>query len=99
MDVHCRICGEPWDQFEFHAVAEDMGSTYREVSADFRKRGCVALGASQCIPVDCDRTVLAGVVYDLLGDDIDGAAALLEDMIAGSDSLVEDYLGGVDSGF
>jgi len=53
---------------------------YQEVRKDFRRRGCVALGGSNCGPVaDRRRAEAAAVVMDLLGDDLDGAAALLED--------------------
>ena len=83
MDVFCRNCGEPVDTDEFHSIAEEQGSTYSNVAADFRKRGCVAVYGGKCSPVDpgdsesLSMAERAGIVYDMLGDDMDGAASML----------------------
>jgi len=62
---------------------------YATVSTEFRALGCVALasfgarcrpGDSANDPADPDDLALIGTVYDLLGDDLDGAAAELEDL-------------------
>jgi len=59
---------------------------YATVSSEFRESGCVALRSfcARCRPGDTadhpDDLGLVGMVYDLLGDDLDGAAAELEDM-------------------
>lgn len=67
---------------------------YKVVSSEFRSKGCVALNTafstSECAPegdnAERDRTFgltrseAAGALYDILGDDMDGAAAMLEDM-------------------
>ena len=64
---------------------------YRGIAADFRRRGCAALApeytSGPCTPRadeprDGDglsKSEKAAVLYDLLGDDMDGAAAMLED--------------------
>lgn len=61
--------------------AEQYPRAYEAVREDFTRRGCKALerafGAADCEPTDRGRT--AAAVYDLLGDDMDGAAAMLED--------------------
>jgi hypothetical protein len=87
MDLYCARCGEPVDNDEFHDRAEEVGSTYREVSRDFRSRGCAAIGARCSEPsTEVDRSygltrqAAAGAMYDLLGDDMDGAAAMLDDL-------------------
>jgi hypothetical protein len=59
MDIPCRKCGEPWDADSLHEEVEARGFghlrgeayqvEYRKVSADFRKRGCVAVGAASAI--------------------------------------------------
>jgi hypothetical protein len=59
---------------------------YATVSAEFRALGCAALASfdARCQLADStddpDDLALIGTVYDLLGDDIDGAAAELEDL-------------------
>ncbi len=60
---------------------------YRAVAADFRDRGCPAFGSKCSVsipdpnPNDGELTIAdkAGILYDLLGDDVDGAAAMLDD--------------------
>lgn len=63
---------------------------FRKVQRDFQTRGCEAMesfGARHSEPSEStDRTFgltrqdAASALYDLLGDDIDGAAAMLEDL-------------------
>jgi len=79
MDVICRKCGEPWDVDSFHDVAEDNGTTWDDASREFRRSGCAVFGIT-CSEDRSDATAAAEAIYDLLGDDMDGAAALLEDM-------------------
>jgi hypothetical protein len=51
---------------------------------DFQRRGCEALstafGRQDCQPRHNERTDVASAMYDLLGDDMDGAAAMFEDL-------------------
>jgi len=79
MDVYCPRCSEPWDLDEFHYVAEDLDSTLYAVRADFRKRGCAALGQRPCVPDNSLRAAASAELMDLLGDDIDGVASMLDD--------------------
>lgn len=65
---------------------DSSGEPYHVVVRDFQQRGCVALAASygtrQCQPSStgaADRAGIASAMYDLLGDDMDGAAAMLDD--------------------
>ena len=60
---------------------------YKAMSSEFRAKGCGVAFAdfmgqppTPCSRVDDDRTQAARVLYDLLGDDLDGAAAMLEDL-------------------
>lgn len=91
--MKCPKCGEPWDLDSLHdEVSERFGRwdpaagrtvvegeyepLFREVRQDFAARGCRAIGGR------CSDTVANPAVaelYDLLGDDIDGAIALIED--------------------
>lgn len=72
--------------------SEDYQKVYKVVSAEFRSKGCKALkhltDATYCKPQkregeDLTRAEAASVLYDLLGDDMDGAAAMLEDFEMG----------------
>jgi hypothetical protein len=91
MDIYCSHCGEPWDNDSLHDEAEASGRSYTEVARNFRIDGCpalaVAYGASCSTPsTSTDRTFgltrqeASAALYDLLGDDMDGAAAMMEDM-------------------
>lgn len=91
MDIYCSLCGEPWDNDCLHEEADATGRSYTEVSRDFRIKGCSALAVEyggQCSAPSTrtDRTFgltaqdAAGALYDILGDDMDGASAMLEDM-------------------
>jgi hypothetical protein len=91
MDIYCPIkgCNEPWDNDTLHEVAEETGKTYEEVAAQFRRIGCEALWNSKHNVTeeeqrDSHHGLTAGeaaaALYDILGDDMDGVAAMLEDM-------------------
>lgn len=75
--------------------ADEYDKYYKKVSAEFRVKGCKALShitsGQSCIPVPrnedtTDRTFgltrseAASALYDVLGEDLDGAAAMMEDM-------------------
>ena len=69
------------------AMMDRTPRTYSAVLADFRRRGCPAFGGTCSEPsTDTDRTWglrpqdAAAVLFDVLGDDTDGVAAMLEDM-------------------
>lgn len=85
MDLYCPKCGEPWDNEEFHYRAEETGTSYSFTAGQFREHGCLALGG-RCSPRELEPVALgltraeaASALYDVLGDDMDGAAAMLED--------------------
>lgn len=79
MDVYCPVCSEPWDVDEFHDVADELDSTFDAVRKDFRRRGCAALGQRPCVPDDSLRSLASATLMDVLGDDIDGVASMLDD--------------------
>lgn len=93
MDIRCRRCGEPWDNDTIHEEVAERAylgeeTTYSEVAAEFRAKGCQAFRVFTGNDQPCKRTgannaEAAGVLADLLGDDMDGAAALLEDFEMG----------------
>jgi len=62
---------------------------YATVSEEFRRIGCDAFRTafgSHCTdhddlpPEGAELATMAGTIYDLLGEDMDGAAAMLEDL-------------------
>lgn len=80
MDVNCPRCAEPWDIDTFHDVADERDSTFTAVQRDFFTRGCgLAFGGKQCEQVDSLTAQASGVLAELLGDDVDGIAAMLDD--------------------
>jgi hypothetical protein len=97
MDLICPIDREPWDNDSLHEevaarIAEGKwDTTYRDVAAAFRSRGCKALetafGPQVCEPDNSLTSAAASAMYDLLGDDMDGAASMMDDF---------DYLGMLD---
>jgi hypothetical protein len=81
--IHDRVAelhpGEPWLRPDGRYEQARYDKYLRPVKQDFQTRGCVALGGSAewCQPSQRGQT--ASAIYDLLGDDLDGAAAMLED--------------------
>jgi len=94
MDIRCPICTEPWDNDCLHDRAEELGHRcdgirpdspcadgcvkYTEVARDFRVRGCEALGTDHG-DMRPENGGVASAIYDLMGDDMDGAASAFED--------------------
>lgn len=95
MDIYCSNCAEPWDNDCIHDEVEarrdngDKDANYHKVMREFQRRGCAALATAyglaegDCQPAESDsdfmRASLAAAAYDILGDDMDGAASLLDD--------------------
>jgi hypothetical protein len=52
---------------------------YAEARQAFRSKGCEALGARHAVRADHRRALLSDALHELLGDDVDGIAALTED--------------------
>jgi hypothetical protein len=80
MDIWCGRCGEPWDIDTLHDVAGDTGASFSDVRAAFGSVGCESLGGRcNADEVGGDRAAIADALGDLLGDDVDGLAAMLDD--------------------
>lgn len=79
MDIFCPICAEPVDNDELHIYAKEIESTYRAVAADYRERGCEAIGMKHTVNSSSAAAANARAVYDILGDDMDGAMAEFAD--------------------
>lgn len=78
MDIRCPKCAEPWEIDALHAEAADRGEDFAVIREDFFRRGCEALLDSHVRRTKASPAIAE--VYQLLGDDVDGAAVLLEDL-------------------
>jgi hypothetical protein len=70
-DIYCPKCGEPFDQAELHDWNE---KTYSENLHAFQTLGCAGI-EMRCNDIPnahgSDTAMVAGLLYDMLGDDID----------------------------
>ena len=84
MDIYCPKCGEPWDMDSLHDMVEDgLASSYQDARKKFSVNGCKALGTSHG-SADVEVRGLrasdaSAALFDVLGDDVDGIAAMMED--------------------
>lgn len=75
MDLYCPVCGEPWDMDELHDVE---GKTFAQAQRAFRKNGCTVFGNAHNAAPDTKAASFARTMDMVLGDDIDGIAAMGE---------------------
>lgn len=87
MDVYCPFCSEPWENDHLHDVAKAKRMTYRQVWADFRKRGCPALVDGADPEAVCTygddkdpRLPVIAAIYEMSGDDPEFAGEMLRDL-------------------
>lgn len=64
---------------------QEYDGIFREVSSEWRSIGCGAMKSIRGTDEPCERqrsmrTAMASAAYELMGDDIDGAASFMEDM-------------------
>lgn len=79
-DIYCPRCGEPWEIDTFHDVAEEQSITFRQALDRFYTDGCAATGwTGECAVRTNGRTMAMGALAELMGDDVDGIAALMGD--------------------
>lgn len=78
MDIYCAQCGEPWDMDTIHDVVADRhdGSTFDTIRTEFYRTGCLALGGRH--GTGTGHPAIAAAM-ELLGDDVDGMASILDD--------------------
>jgi len=81
MDIYCPKCGEPWDLDSIHEIADQDECSFDQARVRFRREGCVALGTSHSDDTDSGglRALASGALMDLMGDDMDGVASMLDD--------------------
>lgn len=80
MDIICPKCREPWETDTLHDYADEWETTYREVAKAFRTLGCGQAFSEWGVSCHTEKGAEARfAMADLLGDDIDGYAAMCED--------------------
>lgn len=79
MDMLCPVCAEPYDNDFFHEMGDELGMTYQALTRLFMQKGCEALGEKHNGETTSNNSAIISAMYDLLGDDTDGAMAMLED--------------------
>ena len=79
MDLYCPKCAEPWDNDSLHDAAKENGTTYNTLPTCSAARD-----AWLSVPSHGEGKAHPGIaiVYELSGDDMDGAASDLEDFMA-----------------
>lgn len=84
MDIYCPRCSEPWDVYELHtAVEEGYAADYNDARRQFYSVGCNALfGGTPCRENRTLRSEASLALADVLGEDIDGIASMLDDFDA-----------------
>lgn len=80
MDIICPVCAEPWDMSELH---EAEGMSFTAANNLFHTKGCGAVFGGSCKPVTDPggrlRADVSAAMFDMMGDDVDGIAAMMED--------------------
>jgi hypothetical protein len=87
MNLLCPVCAEPWYFDSLHEAAAEQGKTYQQIARLFQTKGCEAIGERHSKHYDeADkresegRAMIASAVYDVMGDDMDGAASEFDDL-------------------
>jgi hypothetical protein len=80
MDLICPKCAEPWDNDEFHYVE---GMSYAKAVRAMRAEGCGAVFGGTCRESSDEgarqRALMSAVAFELMGDDTDGIASMMDD--------------------
>jgi len=87
MELYCQKCDEPWDFWHIQdadgmdAEVEDYGKDGTKPSIRFKAgEGCPACNWGKNAPKKQSLKGMAmGTLFDMLGDDVDGAAAMMDD--------------------
>ena len=77
MDIYCPICGEPWD---LDKVWDLDGTDFSRPLDRFKLEGCGVFEEPHNFLPSEDDAAKSALLFDLLDDDIDGIASLMEDL-------------------
>ena len=84
MDLYCTKCGEPWDMDSLHDLVEDgIVANWEEGRKKFAEIGCELWGCSHNENLKSDTAMASALMFEMLGDDVDGIAAMMEDFEMG----------------
>ena len=78
MDLYCQICGEP---FEAYHIQHEIS----ELEKRFFLKGFGCASCEGNVPANGRPEIaqLSAIAHDLLGDDIDGVASMIDDYTFG----------------
>ena len=79
MDIRCPICGEPWEIETLHDEADWTNETFDKVRKRFYSDGCGKVFGVSCERSNDNAATLAALAHEVMGDDVDGIASMLED--------------------
>ena len=80
-EVEHQNPGKPWYEWPSNKYNQSIYDKYfQPMMAEFRKKGCEVFGCSHNeVTKGKNAAKLSGMLFDVLGDDIDGIASELED--------------------
>jgi len=76
MDIFCVKCGEPLDTDELHDIE---GKSFDEALAAYKSKGCRGIDRTCSDEPNDEAAMYSSALYEILGDDIDGVAAMMQD--------------------
>lgn len=91
MDIYCPRCGEPWEIDSLHELIEEQIAVIGPISneeyedrfnqkrKEFRSVGCNVFNTKHNVPANRNVAAISQVAFDLMGDDIDGIASMMDD--------------------
>lgn len=80
MDLYCTKCGEPWELDSLHDLVEEgRAESFTRARVLFQNQGCEAFGCTHNSERDSEVALASSLMFDMLGDDVDGIAAMMED--------------------
>ena len=79
MDIYCPVCSEPLDVLELHTFTGSTAANFEDARRIFVSDGCGTLYGKPCVENRTLRSEVTLALADVLGDDVDGIAAMLED--------------------
>jgi hypothetical protein len=74
MDLYCQMCAEPYEDYH---VRHDMPEDERKDFLD--GKGCHVCRGQEPEGGRPELAIASSVLMDILGDDLDGVAAMMED--------------------
>lgn len=80
MDLFCPVCSEPMDVLSLHDFVGDSAEDFQDAKNIFFSSGCGTLFGKPCVENRTLRSEATLALEELMGDDVDGIASMLEDL-------------------